>query len=78
MNNDVAVLLFFLAPEVRRESYAACGQYPASGRARDGRFFYSCRALPLLCTRHSPFQRGRTPGLHQKLLLKSCLCRLPP
>lgn len=38
----------------RRGSNAACGQYPASGRARDGRFFCSCRALSLLCARHSP------------------------
>ncbi|ECC1750837.1 hypothetical protein FNI40_26560 [Salmonella enterica subsp. diarizonae] len=35
----------------RRGSNAACGQYPASGRARDGRRFRSCRALSLLCAR---------------------------
>ncbi|EIK4545097.1 hypothetical protein LJ681_004126 [Salmonella enterica] len=33
---------------------AACGQYPASGRARDGRRFRSWRALSLLCTRLEP------------------------
>ncbi|HFY2690302.1 TPA: hypothetical protein ACIHEA_004748, partial [Salmonella enterica subsp. enterica serovar Typhimurium] len=39
MNNDVAQLLFFRRQRRRRGSNAACGQYPASGRARDGRFF---------------------------------------
>lgn len=46
----------FSAPVLaaRRGSNAACGQYPASGRARDGRRFRSRRALSLLCARHSP------------------------
>ncbi|EAA8947120.1 hypothetical protein E4Q46_21220 [Salmonella enterica] len=52
MNNDVALLLFFRRR--RRGSNAACGQYPASGLARDGRRFRSRRALSLLCARHSP------------------------
>ncbi|HAG0017949.1 TPA: hypothetical protein G8O67_005365 [Salmonella enterica] len=52
MNNDVALLLFFRRR--RRGNNAACGQYPASGRVRDGRRFRSRRALSLLCARHSP------------------------
>ncbi|HFV9048695.1 TPA: hypothetical protein ACF9YE_004858, partial [Escherichia coli] len=36
---DVAVLLFLLRRLTRRGINAACGQCPASGRARDGRFY---------------------------------------
>ncbi|WP_430538605.1 hypothetical protein, partial [Salmonella enterica] len=54
LNNDVAQLLFFRRQRRRRGSNAACGQYPASCRARDGRFFCSCRALSLLCARQEP------------------------
>ncbi|EJG3702846.1 hypothetical protein M9289_004642 [Salmonella enterica] len=45
---------FYVRLLARRGGNAACGQYPASGRARDGRRFRSWRALSLLCTRHSP------------------------
>ncbi|PDM27266.1 hypothetical protein CQR81_27060, partial [Escherichia coli] len=38
---DVAVLLFLLRRLTRRGINAACGQCPASGRARDGRFYRS-------------------------------------
>ncbi|EEJ3862171.1 hypothetical protein C0S24_004451 [Salmonella enterica subsp. enterica serovar Saintpaul] len=52
---DVAALLFLCAPAgAARGGNAACGQYPASGRARDGRRFRSWRALSLLCTRLEP------------------------
>ncbi|MES4468004.1 hypothetical protein AADO61_23860, partial [Escherichia coli] len=36
---DVAGLLFLLRRLTRRGRNAACGQCPASGRARDGRFY---------------------------------------
>ncbi|MEN2077487.1 hypothetical protein QWG79_25095, partial [Escherichia coli] len=38
VTKDVAVLLFLLRQLTRRGRNAACGQCPASGRARDGRF----------------------------------------
>ncbi|EOK6822876.1 hypothetical protein ACP3A2_004676, partial [Escherichia coli] len=38
---DVAGLLFLLRRLTRRGRNAACGQCPASGRARDGRFYRS-------------------------------------
>ncbi|EPN0569624.1 hypothetical protein ACTUQL_005337 [Escherichia coli] len=48
---DVAVLLFLLRRLTRRGINAACGQCPASGRARDGRFYRS-RLATLLINRH--------------------------
>ncbi|EPB8415030.1 hypothetical protein ACRTJ2_004745, partial [Escherichia coli] len=41
VTKDVAVLLFLLRRLTRRGRNAACGQCPASGRARDGRFYRS-------------------------------------
>ncbi|EOB5269630.1 hypothetical protein ACUQZ4_005017, partial [Escherichia coli] len=45
MTKDVAGLLFLLRRLTRRGRNAACGQCPASGRARDGRFYRSRLAL---------------------------------
>ncbi|WP_265091122.1 hypothetical protein, partial [Acinetobacter baumannii] len=45
VTNDVAGLLFLLRRLTRRGRNAACGQCPASGRARVGRFYRSRLAL---------------------------------
>ncbi|HHT4862193.1 TPA: hypothetical protein ACTYHX_005553, partial [Klebsiella pneumoniae] len=45
VTKDVAGLLFLLRRLTRRGRNAACGQCPASGRARDGRFYRSRLAL---------------------------------
>ncbi|AVP32135.1 hypothetical protein KQQ73_004835 [Escherichia coli] len=52
---DVAVLLFLLRQLTRRGRNAACGQCPASGRARDGRFYRSRLASVTVYASPSPF-----------------------
>ena len=56
---DVAVLLFLLRRLTRRGINAACGQCPASGRARDGRFYRSRLASVTVYASLSPFSDER-------------------
>ncbi|HCX4604433.1 TPA: hypothetical protein OZT03_004805, partial [Escherichia coli] len=56
---DVAGLLFLLRRQTRRGRNAACGQYPASGRARDGRFYRSRLASVAVYASPSPFSDER-------------------
>ncbi|ECB4129830.1 hypothetical protein EW931_25725, partial [Salmonella enterica subsp. enterica serovar Abony] len=56
---DVAVLLFLLRRLTRRGINAACGQCPASGRARDGRFYRSRLASVTVYASPSPFSDER-------------------
>ena len=55
MTKDVAGLLFLLRRLTRRGRNAACGQCPASGRARDGRFYRSRLASVTVYASPSPF-----------------------
>ncbi len=59
VTKDVAVLLFLLRRLTRRGRNAACGQCPASGRARDGRFYRSRLALVTVYASPSPFSDER-------------------
>ncbi|EFO0323060.1 hypothetical protein ACTSEF_003819 [Escherichia albertii] len=52
---DVAVLLFLLRRLTRRGRNAVCGQYPASGRARDGHFYRSRLAPVTVYASREPF-----------------------
>ncbi|EFA4465349.1 hypothetical protein DWG99_25810 [Escherichia coli] len=56
---DVAGLLFLLRRLTRRGRNAACGQYSASGRARDGRFYRSRLASVTVYASPSPFSDER-------------------
>ncbi|HBJ0810798.1 TPA: hypothetical protein LAP07_004326 [Escherichia coli] len=56
---DVAGLLFLLRRLTRRGRNAACGQCPASGWARDGRFYRSRLALVRVYASPSPFSDER-------------------
>ncbi|EFK5597991.1 hypothetical protein G6K41_005577, partial [Escherichia coli] len=56
---DVAVLLFLLRRLTRRGRNAACGQCPASGQARDGRFYRSWLAPVTVYASPSPFSDER-------------------
>ncbi|EGQ4849110.1 hypothetical protein I3I90_004634 [Escherichia coli] len=56
---DVAGLLFLLRRLTRRGRNAACGQCPASGRARDGRFYRSRLASVTVYASPSPFSDER-------------------
>ncbi|HHJ2853187.1 TPA: hypothetical protein ACQIZF_004194, partial [Escherichia coli] len=53
------MLLFLLRRLTRRGRNAACGQYPASGRARDGRFYRSRLASVAVYASPSPFSDER-------------------
>ncbi len=53
-DNDVAQLLFFRRQRRRRGSNAAVVSIPRPAGHGTGDFFCSCRALSLLCARHSP------------------------
>ncbi|ELO4939492.1 hypothetical protein QUQ76_004846 [Escherichia coli] len=55
VTKDVAVLLFLLRWLTRRGRNAACGQCPASGQARDGRFYRSRLASATVYASPSPF-----------------------
>lgn len=55
ITKDVAGLLFLLRRLTRRGRNAACGQCPASGRARDGRFYRSRLASVTVYASSSPF-----------------------
>uniref|UniRef100_UPI00321B923A hypothetical protein n=1 Tax=Escherichia coli TaxID=562 RepID=UPI00321B923A len=59
VTKDVAGLLFLLRRLTRRGRNAACGQCPASGRARDGRFYRSRLALVTVYASPSPFSDER-------------------
>ncbi|HAW4032273.1 TPA: hypothetical protein JLV10_003653 [Escherichia coli] len=56
---DVAGLLFLLRRLTRRGRNAACGQCPASGQARDGRFYRSWLAPVTVYASPSPFSDER-------------------
>nr|WP_133459004.1 hypothetical protein [Escherichia coli] len=59
VTKDVAGLLFLLRRLTRRGRNAACGQCPASGRARDGRFYRSRLASVTVYASPSPFSDER-------------------
>nr|WP_077744835.1 hypothetical protein [Escherichia coli] len=73
---DVAVLLFLLRRLTRRGINAACGQCPASGRARDGRFYRSRLALVTVYASPSPFSDERPSSRFRGIALPSKRRRL--
>nr|WP_044705432.1 hypothetical protein [Escherichia coli] len=73
---DVAVLLFLLRRLTRRGINAACGQCPASGRARDGRFYRSRLASVTVYASPSPFSDERPSSRFRGIALPSEIRRL--
>ncbi len=73
---DVAVLLFLLRRLTRRGINAACGQCPASGRARDGRFYRSRLASVTVYASPSPFSDERPSSRFRGIALPSKRRRL--
>ncbi|HDS0764966.1 TPA: hypothetical protein QDV65_003631 [Escherichia coli] len=71
---DVAGLLFLLRRLTRRGRNAACGQCPASGRARDGRFYRS--RLASVTVYASPFSDERPSSRFRGITLPSKRRRL--
>nr|EFA1136537.1 hypothetical protein [Escherichia coli] len=68
---DVAVLLFLLRRLTRRGRNAACGQCPASGRARGGRFYRSRLASVTVYASPSPFSDERPSSRFRGITLPS-------
>ena len=71
MTKDVAGLLFLLRRLTRRGRNAACGQCPASGRARDGRFYRSRLASVTVYASPSPFSDERPSSRFRGITLPS-------
>lgn len=71
VTKDVAVLLFLLRRLTRRGRNAACGQCPASGRARDGRFYRSWLASVTVYASLSPFSDERPSSRFRGIALPS-------
>ncbi len=71
VTKDVAVLLFLLRRLTRRGINAACGQCPASGRARDGRFYRSRLASVTVYASLSPFSDERPSSRFRGIALPS-------
>ncbi|EOC3340663.1 hypothetical protein ACI28G_004445 [Escherichia coli] len=71
---DVAGLLFLLRQLTRRGRNAACGQCPASGRARGGRFYRS--RLASVYASQSPFSDERPSSRFRGITLPSNRRRL--
>ncbi len=76
VTKDVAVLLFLLRQLTRRGRNAACGQCPASGRARDGRFYRSRLASVTVYASPSPFSDERPSSRFRGIALPSKRRRL--
>ncbi|EOJ4917429.1 hypothetical protein ACKKEH_004597 [Escherichia coli] len=76
VTNDVAGLLFLLRRLTRRGRNAACGQCPASGRARDGRFYRSRLASVTVYASPSPFSDERPSSRFRGIALPSNRRRL--
>ncbi|HAL9775372.1 TPA: hypothetical protein H7W20_004666 [Escherichia coli] len=71
VTKDVAVLLFLLRWLTRRSRNAACGQCPASGRARGGRFYRSRMASVTVYASQSPFSDERPSSRFRGITLPS-------
>ena len=76
VTKDVAGLLFLLRRLTRRGRNAACGQCPASGRARDGRFYRSRLASVTVYASPSPFSDERPSSRFRGIALPSKRRRL--
>ncbi|ENK0101419.1 hypothetical protein AB2X74_004754 [Salmonella enterica] len=76
ITKDVAGLLFLLRRLTRRGRNAACGQCPASGRARDGRFYRSRLASVTVYASPSPFSDERPSSRFRGIALPSKRRRL--
>ncbi|EJJ3072679.1 hypothetical protein NIT28_005074 [Escherichia coli] len=70
-NKRYAGLLFLLRRLTRRGRNAACGQCPASGRARDGRFYRSRLASVTVYASLSPFSDERPSSRFRGITLPS-------
>ncbi|EFB7666573.1 hypothetical protein CVQ10_003209 [Escherichia coli] len=76
ITKDIAGLLFLLRRLTRRGRNAACGQCPASGRARDGRFYRSRLASVTVYASPSPFSDERPSSRFRGIALPSKRRRL--